>query len=56
VKAAELYRQYQVAMVDAAHHFVMIQPVYQVAVRKSVADLQLTAAGWMVELGGAKPA
>jgi peptide/nickel transport system substrate-binding protein len=56
VKAAELYRQYQVAMVDAAHHFVMIQPVYQVAVRKSVTGLQLTAAGWMVELGGAKPA
>ena len=55
-KAAALYRQYQVAMVDAAHHFVMIQPVYQVAVRKSVANLQLTAAGWMAELGGAKPA
>jgi peptide/nickel transport system substrate-binding protein len=55
-KAAELYRQYQVAMVDAAHHFVMIQPIYQVAVRKSVAGMQLTAAGWMAELGGAKPA
>lgn len=55
-KGAELYRQYQVAMVDAAHHFVMIQPIYQVAVRKNVAGLQLTAAGWMAELGGAKPA
>ena len=55
-KAAELYRQYQVAMVEAAHHFVMIQPVYQVAVRKSVMGLQLTAAGAMAELGGAKPA
>ncbi len=55
-KAAALYRQYQVAMVDAAHHFVMIQPVYQVAVRKSVSGLQLTAAGWMAEPGGAKPA
>jgi peptide/nickel transport system substrate-binding protein len=54
-KAAELYKQYQVAMVDAAHHFVMIQPIYQVAVRKNVAGLQLTAAGWMAELGGAKP-
>ena len=43
-------------MVDAANHFVLIQPVYQVAVRKSVAGLQLTAAGWMAELGGAKPA
>jgi len=35
---------------------VLIQPVYQVAVRKSVSGLQLTAAGWMAELGGAKPA
>jgi len=34
----------------------MIQPIYQVAVRKSVAGLQLTAAGWMTELGAAKPA
>ena len=42
-------------MVDAAHHFVLIQPVYQVAVR-SVSGLKLTAAGWMAELGGAKPA
>jgi len=48
--------QYQQAMVDAAHHFVLIQPIYQVAVRKSVSGLQLTAAGWMAELGGAKPA
>ena len=47
-------QQYQQAMVDAAHHFVLIQPVYQVAVRKSVSGLQLTAAGWMAELGGAK--
>lgn len=55
-KAAALYRQYQVAMVDAANHFVLIQPVYQVAVRKGVSGLQLTAAGWMAELGGAKQA
>jgi peptide/nickel transport system substrate-binding protein len=56
VKAAALYKQYQQAMVDAAHHFVLIQPVYQVAVRKNVSGLKLTAAGWMAELGGAKPA
>ena len=48
--------QYQQAMVDAAHLFVLIQPIYQVAVRKNVSGLQLTAAGWMAELGGAKPA
>jgi peptide/nickel transport system substrate-binding protein len=55
-KAAELWKQYQVMMVDQANHFVMIQPIYRVAVRKSVTGLQLTAAGWMAELGGAKPA
>jgi len=55
-KGAALYKQYQQAMVDAAHHFVLIQPIYQVAVRKNVSGLKLTAAGWMAELGGAKPA
>ena len=55
-KAAALWRQYQEIMVDQANHFVMIQPVYRVAVRKSVAGLRLTAAGWMAEFDGAKPA
>jgi len=56
VKAAALYKKYQEGMVDAAHHFVLVQPVYQVAVRKSVAGLNLTAAGWMADLTVAKPA
>ncbi len=43
-------------MVDFAHQFVLIQPVYQVAVRKSVGGLKVTAAGWMAELDTAKPA
>jgi peptide/nickel transport system substrate-binding protein len=55
-KAAVLYRKYQEIMIDQANHFVMIQPIYQVGVRKSVQGLQLTAAGAMAELGGAKPA
>lgn len=55
-RSAVLWKQYQQIMVDQANHFVMIQPVYRVAVRKSVTGLQLTAAGWMAELGGAKPA
>jgi peptide/nickel transport system substrate-binding protein len=55
-KAAELWKQYQAEMVDQANHFVLIQPIYQVAVRKSVAGLRLTAAGWLAELDGAKPA
>ena len=42
-------------MVDAANLFVLIQPIFQVAVRKSVTGFKPTAAGWMAELGGAKP-
>jgi peptide/nickel transport system substrate-binding protein len=55
-KSAALYKKYQEVMVDQANHFVLIQPIYQIGVRKSVQGLQLTAAGWMAELGGAKPA
>jgi peptide/nickel transport system substrate-binding protein len=55
-KAAVLWKKYQMGMVDAAHLFVLIQPIFQVAVRKSVTGFKPTAAGWMAELGGAKPA
>ena len=54
-KAAVLWRKYQEGMVDAANLFVLIQPTYQIAVRKSVLGFQPTAAGWMAELGGTKP-
>ncbi len=43
-------------MVDAAHHFVLIQPIYSGGGAQNVSGLKLTAAGWMAELGGAKPA
>jgi peptide/nickel transport system substrate-binding protein len=55
-KSAALYKQYQQVMVDQANHFVMIQPIYQIGVRRSVQGLKLTAAGWMAELGAVKPA
>ena len=55
-KAAELWIEYQKRMVDQAHLIMLFQPIYQVAVRSSVAAFPLTAAGWMAELGGAKPA
>ena len=42
-------------MVDAANLFVLIQPTYQIAVRKSVSGFKPTAAGWMAELGATKP-
>ena len=42
-------------MAEFAHLFVLMQPIYQVAVRKNVSGLKLTAAGWMAEFDKAKP-
>jgi peptide/nickel transport system substrate-binding protein len=55
-KQAELWRQYQVAMVDEANLIVLFQPIYQVGVRKSIKEFPLTAAGWQADLRGVKPA
>ncbi len=55
-KAAVMWREYQRRMVGFAHLFVLIQPIYQVAVRRSVAGLKLTAAGWLTELDTVHPA
>jgi peptide/nickel transport system substrate-binding protein len=55
-KAAELWIEWQREMVDAAHHFLLFQPIYQVAVRNSVRAFPLTAAGWQLETGQVTPA
>lgn len=54
-KAAVMWREYQRRMVGFAHLFVLIQPIYQVAVRRNVAGLKLTAAGWLAELDTVHP-
>jgi peptide/nickel transport system substrate-binding protein len=54
-KAAAMWLEYQKRMVEFAHLFVLMQPIYQVAVRKNVSGLKLTAAGWMAEFDKAKP-
>ena len=41
-------------MVYRANLIVLFQPIYQVAVRRSVGVFPLTAAGWMAELRGAR--
>jgi peptide/nickel transport system substrate-binding protein len=48
-KSAALWREYERRMREFAHLFVLLQPTYQIAVRKNVAGLKLTAAGWMAE-------
>jgi peptide/nickel transport system substrate-binding protein len=55
-KQAELWRQYQIAMVDEANLIILFQPIYQVGVRKSIKDMPLTAAGWQADLRGVRPA
>lgn len=55
-KSAALWRKYQEGMVDFAHLIVLFQPIYQVAVRKSVAGFNVTPAGWIAEFASAHPA
>ena len=55
-KQAALWVEWQKQVVDAAHHFVLFQPVYQIAVRNTVKDFPLTAAGWMLDLHSVTPA
>ena len=54
-KAEAEWIKWQEKMVDQANLIVLFQPIYQIAVRDDVAALPLTAAGWVVELDGAKP-
>jgi peptide/nickel transport system substrate-binding protein len=54
-KQIELWRQYQQAMIDEAHIFVLFQPIYQIGIRKSIKQIGLTAAGWQVDMYDVKP-
>lgn len=55
-RAAALWADFQSAMVEQATLIPLFQPTYQVAIRTSIAKFPLTAAGWMADLSGAKPA
>ena len=52
-KQADLWVDYQKAMIDEADLFVLFQPIYQVAVSQTVKKFPLTAAGWIADLNGA---
>jgi len=52
----QLWIDYQKAMVDQAHLIVLFQPIYRVAVYKSVGSFPLTGAGWTLDLESVKPA
>ncbi|MEJ0079243.1 MAG: ABC transporter substrate-binding protein [Alphaproteobacteria bacterium] len=55
-KQADLWVEWQKKVVDQANHFILFQPVYQIAVRNAVKEFPLTAAGWMLDLHGVTPA
>ena len=55
-KQAELWVEWQKRVVDQANHFILFQPIYQIAVRKTIAKLPLTAAGWQLDIHAVKPA
>ncbi len=54
-KQAELWVEYQRRTVENANYFVLFQPIYQIAVRSSLAKLPLTAAGWQLDMYDVKP-
>jgi peptide/nickel transport system substrate-binding protein len=54
-KQAELWVEYQKRMVDQANHFILFQPIYQVAARNSLAKVPVTAAGWLMDMSGVTP-
>jgi len=55
-KSATLWRQYQERMVDFAHLVVLFQPIYQIAIRRSVVNFKVTPAGWIADFSNARPA
>lgn len=54
-KSAALWVDWQRRMVEQANHFVLFQPIYQIAVRGAVKTFPLTAAGWQLEMGQVAP-
>jgi peptide/nickel transport system substrate-binding protein len=55
-KQADLWVEWQKRVVDQANHFILFQPIYQIAVRNTIAKLPLTAAGWQLDMYAVKPA
>ena len=54
-KQIALYKKYQQELVDNAHYIILLQPIYRIAVRNTIKDFNVTAAGWYVEMEQIKP-
>ncbi|MBL8697752.1 MAG: ABC transporter substrate-binding protein [Alphaproteobacteria bacterium] len=55
-KQIQLYKQYQQALVDNANYIILLQPIYRIAVRNTIKNFNVTAAGWYVEMERIEPA
>jgi len=55
-KQIAMWVEYQKIMVDQANLIMLFQPVYKIGVRRSVKSFPLTAAGWQVDMFGARRA
>ncbi len=55
-ESRKLYRDYALALIDNTNYVIIFQPVYRVAVRKSIKGWAMTATGWQVDLGALAPA
>jgi peptide/nickel transport system substrate-binding protein len=55
-KQIGLYKQYQQELVNNAHYLILLQPIYRIAVRSTLKNFNVTAAGWYVEMEQIEPA
>lgn len=55
-KQVEMWKEYQRIMVDQANLILLFQPIYQIAIRRTIKTFPLTAAGWQVDMYGVTPA
>ena len=54
-KQASLYQQFQAKLMDQAVYSILFQPSYRWAVRDTVTNVNLTAAGWAIDLTKVAP-
>jgi peptide/nickel transport system substrate-binding protein len=55
-KRADLYTKYTQILQDLGPYVLLFQPIYRIATSNAIEGVELTAAGWQVEMGKIKPA
>jgi peptide/nickel transport system substrate-binding protein len=55
-KQQAMWLQFQRALAEQCNYIVLFQPLFQVAARRTVTDIDLTAIGGVIEMGDVKPA